>query len=66
MLTKTVISYRKRIYVANANPLFFLIDNETTGKFAGIKHAFSGKLSFKYFSLPELMEVVVVILTATS
>lgn len=63
---KTAVSYRKGIYVAKTNPLFFLIDNETAGKFAGIKHAFSGNLSFKYFLLPKWMVVMVVVLTVIS
>lgn len=29
--------------------LYFLTDNETIGKFAGVKLAVSGKLIFKYF-----------------
>lgn len=62
---KSVVSYRKGTYVANTNPLFFLIDNETVGKFAGIKHALSGNLIFKYFLLQILMVVVVVTLAAT-
>jgi hypothetical protein len=43
--------------VTYADPLFFLIDNETAGKSAGIKCTFSGNYIFKYF----LLQVVIVV-----
>ena len=62
---KSIVSYTKGTYVANTNWLFlFLIDNETVGKSAGIKHAFSGNHIFNYFSLQIFMVFVVVILAA--
>lgn len=62
---KSIVSYTKGTYVANTNwVFFFLIDNETVGKSAGIKPAFSGNRIFKYFLLQIFMVFVVVILAA--
>lgn len=51
--------------MVNTNPLiFFFTDNETIEYLAGLKHAFSGNLIFKYFLLQVGMVVMGVTLAA--
>ena len=59
------MSYRKGTSTVNTNPLiFFFTDNETIEYLAGLKHAFSGNLIFKYFLLQVGMVVMGVTLAA--
>lgn len=60
-MLRNQLCYTEKEHVVNTNPLFFSVDNETVGHLAGIKHAFSGNLIFKYFLLQKLKVVMVVI-----